>query len=131
MKFSSRNAALACGVAAVALMGGTAARAQERNFDVPAGDAVRAIPEFARQAGIQIVAPADQLRGVQTPPIKGVLDVHEALATLLAGTGVVIASDDGQTIVLRNRTGTAAASRAQARFRCDSSAQLFGRHRWR
>src|SRR5712672_228735 len=75
--------------------------AQERKFDVPASDAVHAIPEFARQAGLQIVAPADGLEGVSTPPIKGSLDVRAALKRLLIGTGLEIASDDGTIITLR------------------------------
>jgi outer membrane receptor protein involved in Fe transport len=77
------------------------AAAQTRTFNVPAEDAVKAIPEFARQAGIQIVAPGDALRGVRTPAINGSLELHAALNTLLAGTGIEIASDDGQTIILR------------------------------
>ncbi len=77
------------------------ALAQTRTFDVPAEDAVKAIPEFARQAGIQIVAPGDQLKGVRTPAINGTLGLHAALEQLLAGTGIEIASDDGQTIILR------------------------------
>src|SRR5688572_25367603 len=36
------------------------AQAQTRTFNLRAQDAVRAIPEFARQAGIQILAPADE-----------------------------------------------------------------------
>ncbi len=48
-----------------------AAPTQEVDFDVPAMEASSAIPEFARQAGLQIVAPADRLRGVQTAALKG------------------------------------------------------------
>ncbi|MEI9887588.1 MAG: TonB-dependent receptor [Rhizomicrobium sp.] len=89
--------------------GGTA-WAQTRSFDIPAEDAVKAIPEFARQAGIQIVAPADRLKGVQTPAISGSMDVHAALERLLADTGIEVASDDGQTIILRGRTKNAGAA---------------------
>jgi outer membrane receptor protein involved in Fe transport len=93
----SKTALLAC----AALCCATAAQAQVRSFDVPAEDAVKAIPEFARQAGIQIVAPGDRLKGVRTPAIAGSLELHAALSQLLAGTGIEIASDDGQTIILR------------------------------
>jgi outer membrane receptor protein involved in Fe transport len=84
--------------------------AQTRTFDIPAEDAVKAIPEFARQAGIQIVAPADRLKGVHTPAITGSMDLHAALDKLLAGTGIEIVSDDGQTIILRGRQKNAEAA---------------------
>jgi len=99
MRFRVSKAALMSGVA-VAVLWTAEAWPQQRNFDVPSSDAVKAIPEFARQAGIQILAPADGLQGVRTPEVKGALELHAALSDLLAGTPVVVAADDGQTIVL-------------------------------
>ena len=93
--------ALICSGAVAAMALSTAALAQDRVFDVPPQEAVRAIPEFARQAGVQIIAPADQLRGVRTRGIRGTKDVRQALAEILRGTGLTVASDDGRTIVLR------------------------------
>jgi iron complex outermembrane recepter protein len=87
----------------VALCISHAAWAQERQFDLSAMDAVHGIPEFARQAGIQIVAPADGLEGISTPAIRGSLDVRLALRKLLVGTDLEIASDDGAVITLRRR----------------------------
>jgi len=66
---------LQCALLAAGLCVSGVVWAQERSFDVPASDAVHAIPEFARQAGLQIVAPADELKGIRTPAIKGNLDV--------------------------------------------------------
>lgn len=74
---------------------------QRRQFDIPASDAVVALPELARQAGIQIIAPERQLAGIETPAVKGYMDVHAALRRLLAGTGLEIAGDDGRTITLK------------------------------
>jgi outer membrane receptor protein involved in Fe transport len=76
--------------------------AQKRAFNVPAGPAVASIPEFARQAGLQIIAPADQLAGLRTPAIVGVRDARAALEALIAGANLEIASDDGGVISLRN-----------------------------
>jgi len=84
--------------------------AQQANFDVPAIEAIKAIPEFARQAGIQIVAPADQLKGITTPAIKGAMDARAALRMLLIGTGLEIASDDGAVITLKAQGGAASQS---------------------
>ncbi|MGH9564326.1 MAG: hypothetical protein ACRD3S_22965, partial [Terracidiphilus sp.] len=48
------------------LSAATSVLAQSAQFDVPEQDAVTAIPEFARQANLQIIAPADKLRGIKT-----------------------------------------------------------------
>jgi iron complex outermembrane receptor protein len=114
MKRFSRKSALLCGAATVAITWAGAAFAQATNFDVPSEDAVKAIPEFARQANIQIVAPADSLKGVRTPPVKGALDRHIALAKLLGGTKIEIASDDGQTVILKSRPADPPPARSAA-----------------
>ena len=92
------------------LVGGTAfvvtgvslpALAQTASFDLPAQPAVNSIPMFAKQAGIQIVAPADKLAGINTHAIHGQLDRHQALAKLLEGTPLVVSSDDGTVVILQ------------------------------
>jgi outer membrane receptor protein involved in Fe transport len=77
------------------------ALAQTASFNVPEQDAATAIPEFARQANLQIIAPADKLNGIKTHTIVGAMDARTALKRLLEGTGLTIASDDGRTISLR------------------------------
>lgn len=99
-------------VAVVAALSWTSgARAQVRSFELPAGAAVKAIPEFARQAGIQIIAPAGKLVDVNTPELRGEMDVRAALLQLIAGTGLEVVSDSGDVIVLRavvpNQSGNA------------------------
>ena len=76
--------------------------AQERTFDLAAGYVVDVIPEFARQAGVQILAPASNLKGVKSPAIKGRWDVREALAKLLEHTKLEIALYSGGTLILRD-----------------------------
>ena len=79
------------------------AAAQERMFRLPAGDAVHAIPKFAQQSGLQIIAPADRLNGIRTPSIVGKYDVRAALRQLIKNTDLVIASDGGKIIVLKEQ----------------------------
>ncbi|UIJ46979.1 TonB-dependent receptor [Sphingomonas cannabina] len=98
----SRHSILTCGAAIAALAIAAPAQAQERVFDIPAQPAVRAIPELARQAQVQIVAPARDLQGISTPAVKGRMDVRTALRRLIAGTPLRIDSDDGQIITLRS-----------------------------
>jgi len=92
------GAALMGGV--VALGAAAAGDASVRAFNIPAEEAGKSIPEFARQAGRQIVAPGEWLRGVRTPGVKGSFDIQVALAALLDGTGLSVVSDDGRIIIL-------------------------------
>ncbi|WP_341022545.1 TonB-dependent receptor domain-containing protein [Brevundimonas diminuta] len=93
---------LLAGAAAMAVLAAAGeGLAQQRSFNVPAQPAVDAIPAFARQAGVQIVVPSSQLRGVRTPALSGAQDTRQALRRLIAGTGLEVASDNGSTIVLR------------------------------
>ena len=80
------------------------AAGQSVAFDLPAADAVTAIPLFGRQANVQILAPANQLLGIRTHAIQGTMETREALRQLLQGTGLFIAADDGRTIILRLET---------------------------
>jgi outer membrane receptor protein involved in Fe transport len=87
----------------MALTLATGALAQQRTFDIPAQDAVTAIGQFGLQAGLQITAPTDELKGVKTDALRGAMDARAALQVLLKGTGLVVARDDGRTIVLAQR----------------------------
>ena len=105
---------LSCGAAIVALAIAAPAAAQERIFDIPAQPAVRAIPELARQAQVQIVAPARDLQGISTPAVKGRMDVRTALRRLIAGTPLRIDTDDGQIITLRSAAGASTGAGQQS-----------------
>lgn len=100
MKFQSIRTILSGGAAIAALSTPAFVQAQERNFDVPAQLAVKAIPEFARQAGIQIIAPATPLRGVRSSAVKARAEVTVALNAMLKGTNLKIVSNDGATMAL-------------------------------
>jgi iron complex outermembrane recepter protein len=98
------------------------ARAQERDFAVPAQSATTGIPEFARQAGIQILVSEPLVRGKQISAVLGSHSVKEGLSILLKGTGLVATSKDGTTYTvvaapsgaaLRNSTGTASVAASQ------------------
>ena len=88
------------GAAILVLACASASGADIHSFDIPAGNAGSSIAELARQAGRQIVAPGEALRGVQTPAVHGAFDVETALTVLLRGTKLSIASDDGHTVIL-------------------------------
>ena len=82
---------MACAAIAIAAICCVApAFAQVRQFDVPSEDAGKSVPEFARQAQLQVLAPGDQLHGVITPSIKGAYDVFVALDLMLKGTDLKV-----------------------------------------
>ena len=93
--------AVACAVALILSGAAASALAQTQSFDLQSQPAVNAIPMFARQAGIQIVAPAGKLDGINTQAVHGAMDRHQALAKLLAGTPLVVSSDDGKVVILQ------------------------------
>lgn len=93
---------LSCGAAAIVISMATHARAEVRRFDIPAQPAVSAIPEFARQAGVQVVAPAGDLGGVRTSALSGEFSVSDALQRLIADTPLQVASNAGGVISLRS-----------------------------
>src|SRR6266480_209511 len=65
------------------------AAAQEVHaFNVVAGDSASVIRSFGVQAGIQILASADDLRGKKLNPVSGEISTEQALNDLLAGTGL-------------------------------------------
>lgn len=95
--------AIRSGLAIAALCVAAPVFAAPPQFDVDGGHVEDVLPEFARQAGIQIIAPANEAGGVriEVGRLKGQMDVRQALNRLLDGTGLTVASDDGHTITLR------------------------------
>ncbi len=95
-----KKARLFGAAAAVALMVASPVWAQPLSFKIPSQAADTGIAEFARQAHLQILAPAEAMRGKRTGSVNGALTVGDALNRLLGGTDLVIAFNDGHTISL-------------------------------
>ena len=96
-----RKALWASSVGAIALATASEALAQQRTFKLPAAEAAETIPEFAKQAELQIIAPAEQLDGIKTRAVIGRMDARTALRILITGTGLTVAADNGAIITLR------------------------------
>jgi iron complex outermembrane receptor protein len=88
------------------LMGIQPLCAQPRDFNVPAQSATTGIPEFARQAGIQILVSEPLVRGRRIAAVTGSLTIEEALRQLLKGTGLIATTKDGATYTLAPPTTT-------------------------
>lgn len=89
-------------VSVVAMVAATpaAAYAQSRSFDVASQPAATGIVAFARQAGIQIIAPQDATRGRRVAAIRGSMTVADGLRRMTAAAGLRLVSFDGRTAVL-------------------------------
>jgi iron complex outermembrane receptor protein len=91
-----------------------AARAQTKEFNVPAQSATTGIPEFARQAGIQILVSEPLVRGKRIAAVTGSHSIEEALTILLKGTGLIATSKDGATYTVAAAPATRTSSNAAA-----------------
>jgi outer membrane receptor protein involved in Fe transport len=87
------------GSAIVAVAMASPAQAQTRTFNVPAQAAAQGIPEFARQAGVQVLASGNVVTGRKTNAVIGSYSVEEGLRILLQGTGLAPGRSDGTGII--------------------------------
>lgn len=88
--------------AATSLLAAVPAFAQQvRPISIPAEDAGAALQELTRQAGIQVFAPAEDLRGVTTNSVQGNFTPIDAARRLIAGTGLEIARTADNTVTIR------------------------------
>jgi len=105
MSTSRISNVIMAGAACLAAATGMPARADQAmvSFDLPAGTVESVLPEFARQAGFEIVAPADVGGGTQVrvAALHGDMTPRDALQRLIAGTGLVVVADNGNEIVLK------------------------------
>jgi iron complex outermembrane receptor protein len=65
-----------------------------RAINVPAGDLVAALESLAKQAEIEIVYQAEQLRGIHTGGVSGTYEPREAVSLLLKGTQLTLRTDE-------------------------------------
>lgn len=109
----TRACLLATSAAIVCGLGATTAVAQTRDFNVPTQMAETGIPQFAQQAGVQILVSAPLAAHVRVNSVQGTMDVADALEALLAGTNLVPVKVAG-AIVLKERTASIQPASMQA-----------------
>lgn len=76
------------------------AQAQTRDLDIPAGDLKTALDQYAAQTGVQLLYSADDVRNKQSPGVRGAQTPEQALAALLAGSGLEVRRDGGGAVVI-------------------------------
>ena len=95
---SKARAGALSGAVAIALS--FAAQAQDLTFDIPAGDLNAALTAYSKQTGQQVVFKIDDLKGKTTPGVHGAMTSEQALAALLAGTGLKVQKDSSGAIAI-------------------------------
>ncbi len=92
-------------VSALVVIAAHAAEDAKRSYNLPTGDAAVALRQFAETSGKEVLFAAETVRGVRTPALRGDFTPQEAMAALLAGTGLV-AMPDAKTGALAVRRAT-------------------------
>ncbi|MBE7540069.1 MAG: TonB-dependent receptor [Opitutaceae bacterium] len=69
------------------------AAAVKRTFDIPAGEALPALKQFAKQSSEQLLYSAEAVTGVATKAVNGYLTPREALDRMVEGTELKVVSD--------------------------------------
>lgn len=80
-----------------------AAAGAEREFNLPAGDAVMTLQLFSQQSGEQILYPVAEVRGFRTKPVRGNLTPRNALDQMLADSGLVAVQDAASRAIVIKR----------------------------
>ncbi|MGH7959502.1 MAG: STN domain-containing protein, partial [Opitutaceae bacterium] len=103
-----------CLFVAIAGLGFAADGAKQikKAFDLPADSADRSLKLFSQQSGLEVLFPPEIARRVRTQPVKGELTARDALATLLAGTGLVGVEDKTGAFSVRRENPVPNAPRA-------------------
>lgn len=107
-----RNLQTTAAVALLALASATAAGAQPQgqiSFDLPAETLSQALRDVAVRTGRNVIAPTDLIGAHQALPLTGTYTAEEAVARLLAGTGLRYRIVEGTLIVERDPFAVAAA----------------------
>lgn len=94
--------------AIVSAMSPAAAQEQARAYDIPAQPLSSALIEFSRQSDVRVIADPLLVNGHRTAGVSGTFTAEEALARLLAGTGLrpSRSGDGGLTVVADNASPT-------------------------
>ncbi|MCX6951181.1 MAG: TonB-dependent receptor plug domain-containing protein, partial [Verrucomicrobia bacterium] len=89
-----------------------AAEGESRRFYALApGDAAVTLKRFAEESGHQVVYLVDTVRGLRTNAVEGEFSAREALARLVANTGLTVREDEKSGALMVNRTAPKPAPR--------------------
>lgn len=74
-----------------------------QSFDVPPGELSAALELISKQAGVELVFRPEQVEGLRTGGVKGILSAQEAVAKLLEGTPLHVRADEATGAMMVGR----------------------------
>lgn len=95
--------ALGASLALTALLGAVPAAAQtaKHRFDIPSQDLSTSLKAFALESGVELFFSPDLVRGKSAPQLRGEFTNTDALASLLAGSGLTYEFTGPKTLIVR------------------------------
>ena len=92
-------------------------------YEIPAQTLEDSLNAFARQADVEVLYTSDDVRAINAPAISGAASREQAIAQLLAGTGLTYRFTDGGTLIVRTPDKTSANGARTARIEMARVAQ--------
>ncbi|HQT54998.1 MAG TPA: TonB-dependent receptor [Phenylobacterium sp.] len=83
-------------------------------FSIPGGGLEQALVAFGAQSRLQLLYPSELVRGRRTGALQGLFTAEDALAHLLAGSGIIVRRSRPDVLVLRERGSGPSAGDSQA-----------------
>ncbi len=109
MKTSGFKMALIAGASFAAIMCSAGAMAEEgavKSFDIPQGDLKAALTAYIRQSGKELIFRDDQIRGLTTEGVQGMLSTSDALSRLLEGSQLKVKENpSGPLLIIADKSG--------------------------
>lgn len=96
------------------------------HFDIPAGALSTALTRLAAQTGAQLTANGELTAGKSSPALKGTMTLDQALERLLAGSGMVAASAQPGTYLLKAAPAAKSGEATLAPVTVTAGAELAG-----
>ncbi|MDO9246432.1 MAG: STN domain-containing protein, partial [Phenylobacterium sp.] len=84
-------------------------------FSIPGGGLEQALVAFGAQSRLQLLYPSDLVRGRRANALQGLFTAEDALAHLLAGSGIVVRRSRPDVLVLRERGSGLSSGDSQTR----------------
>ncbi|MCP6693295.1 TonB-dependent siderophore receptor [Pseudomonas donghuensis] len=97
--------ALGCGTLAMPTLAASTAQAQAYRFEIPAQSLDAALAAFSAVTRVQVLVGAEVTQGLRSPGLSGSYPQDQALAQLLAGTGLSATYIDRDSVTLEKRQG--------------------------
>jgi iron complex outermembrane receptor protein len=86
---------LACLISASAL----ALADNAKRVDVPAGNLIEGLESLARQCGVDVIYPSNELKGLKTRGVSGTLEPKDAFRKLIEGTPLIL-KEQGSAVLI-------------------------------